>query len=551
MKLRASLLSIALIALSACGGSSDSTSRNRNGLLETTTIPGAVTTTIAGATTLPAAATTTVPAAVTTSTVAAVSTTTTVAAPQVTASTGPAPIIPTPTSTSTTSAPTTTLPKVAVEAVAKTFSEIFTDKKSCAQGGMCKVGDIGPGGGFVFNISESGFETPNIAVVNHFVEMAPISNFTSASLTSLSCNGRVASRGSLGVVATKALVDRCSLRKPIGPKLLDWYLPGEEDLYPLVDFFRNTRMLDSNGYSANIVRNLTDSIAKMSSTYFLTSIPNNCKDIPVDIFYPANFKMPFSGNGCYSPSHPDSGGFALAVRSFGPTTRPCATGGPCKTGDVGPHGGFVIQKYPGPGSPGLTFQPFFEAMTQSESLTVGPWCGRTGGALRNLSTRVGAGASNSETLRNDQWTGLPCDVVLTDFGQDNVRFAEGFVPSVEELSLLCIGVQKIKTLDPLARQQCGISSDFKNYNTDAHIDVAINSSHCPIAIVCRENRIGSFSKGKIDSIWTSSSKDGLPYVVTFGGSVKIQAPYLLNGQTFNDSRAVTIRFYAFDAVLAK
>jgi hypothetical protein len=526
MKLRTTLLVSALVALAACGGSTDSASRNRNSLLATTTIPGAVTSTIAGSTTLPGA--TTVPSATTT---------------------GLPVLVPVPTTTSTTSAPTTTLPKVVAEAVAKTFSDIFSTNKRCADGGMCQIGDVGPGGGIVFNVSETGFETPNVAVVNHFVEMAPINRFSDSSLTRIRCSGSLNNKTNISLDVTNALINSCNLRKLVGPRLSDWYLPGAVDLEPIIEFFRKPVATDREGKLNLGVRATTDSLARMQSTFFLTSIPNKCRDIPVDIFYPANPLLQFSGNACYKPSRPGSDGYALAVRSFGSTIRPCATGGPCKTGDVGPRGGIVFAVAQGPGT-ATTGKPaaFFEALTQPEFLTVGPWCGPIGESLRNLSSKVGFGQKNSETLKNDQWTGLPCDVLLTDFNQESLGYSGGFVPSVDEMRLLCAATKNLKRLDSIAQRQCGISNENLGQGNP---NERFRTSRCPIAVVCKENRTGDSSKRAVTTIWTSSSLNGQPLAVSFNGMPGPQPPYALVGQMFNDSRAVSIPFFAFDAILAK
>lgn len=533
MKLRTATVAAALLLLASCGGSSDSASRNRNGLLETTTIADA----------------TTLPAVVTSSSLAAVVTTTTVASPQVTASTGPATIVPTPTSTSTTPTSTTTLPKVVAEAVAKTFSEIFPDKKRCADGGMCRIGDTGPGGGIVFNISDTGFVTPDVAIVNHFVEMAPINNFTESSLSRFQCDGGLSNKTTFSLDVTNSLIKNCKLRQVNGPKLSDWSLPSATDLVPIIEFFQNPVKINSDGNLNMATRATIDSMVKMKSTFFLTAIPNKCREIPVDIFYPANPTLQFPVDPCYRPSHPGSEGYALAVRSFGPTTRPCAIGGPCKSGDVGPHGGitFPVQQGPGGAPIGKTAQ-FFEALTQQEFLTIGPWCGPIGQPLRDLSSKVGFGQKNSEILRNDQWTGLPCDVLLTDFDEESFGFSGGFVPSVEEVRLLCNAAKTIKRLDATAQRQCGVSGDKLGLGNPGK---NLRMSRCPIAMVCKENVKGEASTRVVSTIWTSSSSKGLPFAVTFNGSVTPQQPYALVNQIFNDSRAISIQFYAFDAVVAK
>ena len=538
MKLRTFSLATLLVFIAACGGNSESSSRNRNGLLDSsTTLATATTTSITGST-LPTSPTTTA-----TLTVA----TTTVPEPQVTTTTGPALIVPTPTSTSTSLVTTTTVPKVIAEAVAKTFSDIFPTTKTCALGGMCKLGDIGPGGGIVFNISEAGFETPDVAIANHFVEMAPIN---SSSLSKMRCNENVGNKALSAPETTKWLVDRCNLRRPSGPRLSGWTLPNAEDVYPLIQFFQDPSFPESKGSPNLSKRAFTDSIAKLTATYFLTSVPNDCRDIPVQIFFPANLSFQIGSSDCIETSTSWNGGIALAVRSFGPTTRSCAVGGPCKPGDVGPHGGIVISPtgFGGGGSAAQT-TIFLEAMTVPEFLSVGPWCGPVGEPLRNLPTKPGSGEKNTKALMNDRITGLPCDVTLLGPNQRRMSFVRGFIPSVDELKDLCKVAKGLKRLAPLAQRQCGLSSDYSQFDKDDY--ARVSSSRCPIAIVCKENMKGVSARGTIGTIWTSSTRDGKPFSVKFDGTIVAQDPYILNNQTFNDSRAVTIPFYSFEAVSAR
>jgi hypothetical protein len=187
-------------------------------------------------------------------------------------------------------------------------------------------------------------------------------------------------------------------------------------------------------------------------------------------------------------------------------------------------------------------------LTQPEFLTVGPWCGPIGEPLRNLPSKVGFGLKNSQTLENDQWTGLPCDVLLTDFNQESLDYFVGFVPSADEVRLLCAATKNLKRLDSIAQRQCGISNEQLGSASQSQ---NIRMSRCPIAMVCRENRTGDFSRRAVTTIWTSSSVNGQPISVSFNGTPGPQAPYVLVGQTFNDSRAVSIPFYSFDAILAK
>ncbi len=539
MKLRTSFLLAAVLALSACGGSSDTSSRNRNGLLETTTTAGPSTSTIAIATTVPT----------TTTAILESGQTTTSLVSQATASTGPPAIIPTPTSPSTTTVPTPIVPAAVQIAAAKSFSEIFSSKNDCAKGGMCRIGDTGPGGGIVFNISEIGFETPDISVVNHFVELTPLITASPTSLSTIRCSASPAKiKSHLSLEITNFLVKNCGLRKPSGPKLSDWYLPGANDLVPIVEFFQNSSAIAADNRESRQFRYYADQLHQMKSTYFFTSIPNSCRDIPVNVFFPANTRMPFISNDCYQTLRFDGAvGFALAVRSFGPTTRNCAIGGPCKTGDLGPHGGIVVHS-PLLKPPVGQSTTFLEALTQPEYINIGPWCGPVGGSLKDLSTSIGMGPTNSQLLKNDMWTGLPCDVVLTGSKREAVGFAKGFVPSLEELKLLCTATTTLKRLEPVAQKQCGINLDIGKYIRSSE---NILSSHCPIGIACQVNIKGESSYSSINSIWTSSSKKGVPYVLRLNGAIANQIPFALINQKYNDSRAFTIPFYSFDAVLAK
>lgn len=509
MKFRTTLLVSALVALSACGGSSDSASRNRNGLLDATTVPVAAT--------LPSAPTTT----------------------------GLPILVPVPTSSSTTSAPTTTIAQVVVEASAKTFKDAFS-RGDCGRGGMCQISSgeerntRGPKGGWIIGISEAGFSTKDPAVSNHFLEMGP-------PVKVRACNEAIGPKSTTSQELTRALIDTRCVNTPALRD--DWYIPGDEEIQYVLDFYRD--QLATNSRQAQPFREAfyqrfltTSTTCGLGTTFFF----------PLHDFVTKPVTCP-SKKGLSALSRDT---WITPVRSFGPTVRACALGGPCKTGDVGPTGGIVINSGIADGSR----YKFFEAMTSPEYLRVGAWCGPFYDSID--ARKPESGLLNTASLFSDGTSGLPCDVVLgadnrTDFSQSLTTMDRSFfVPATWELKLLCTATQTMKRLDSLARRQCGISKDF---NRESDLGELRKTSICPISIYCK-NENGEFAKQEIDFVWTSSlvragsgriiKEDGLINAWSFRQSIMVsRAMYKVNRLTENTSRGITLPFREFTALVAK
>jgi hypothetical protein len=541
MKLRSTLLVSALVALSACGGSSDTASRNRNGLLDATSIPGAGTTIVLGATTLPTVATTSVPAVGTT----AVAAPTTTAPPQAPTTTSLPVLIPVPTSNSTIPATTTTIARVVVEATAKTFKDAFS-KGGCGTGGMCKIsvpgnGEKGPKGGWIIGVSEAGFATKDPAVANHFLEMG-------APVKVQACNKPVQTNSMTSQERTKELLETRCITTPALQG--DWYIPGDEEIQYVLDFSRN--YLSSNSKQAQPFR-------EAFYQKFLTT-STTC-GLGTTFFYPIHdfISKPATCLNDRGLSVMTRDAWITPVRSFGPTIRACAVGGPCKTGDIGPNGGIVVNS----GIQVGTFNKFFEAMTSAEYLRVGAWCGPFYDSLNKKPGSIESGRENTASLFNDGTSGLPCDVVLSN--KDITTFvpplttlhASLFVPAAWELKLLCTATQSMKRLDSLSQKQCGISRDFKKKESVEQR----RHSDCPVSIYCTNER-GEFTKQVVDFVWTSSpvgagknlimKEDGTINGWSFGESKMTKRPmYRIGNNKENTSRGITLPFREFTALVSK
>ena len=141
--------------------SGDTAIRVRSAATPTTVAP--TTTTTVAATTTTVATTTTTVAATTTTTVAP---TTTTVAPTTTTTVAP---------TTTTVAPTTTTVAATTTTTVAPTTTTTTVALTCAQGGVCAVGDTGPGGGVVFYVALSNFTSTGSAcnTACKYMEAAP------------------------------------------------------------------------------------------------------------------------------------------------------------------------------------------------------------------------------------------------------------------------------------------------------------------------------------------------------------------------------------------
>jgi len=362
----------------------------------TTTVAPTTTTTVAPTTTTTVAPTTTTTVAPTTTTTVAPTTTTTVAplaAPAFTlsssseskaqnvaiagytiSSTGGviasyaiSPAAPAGTSFSTstgllTGTPTTvqgaTVYTITATNATSTATQTFTltVRVPCAQGGVCAVGDTGPGGGKVFYVHASGTFAcgATLASLCKYLEVAPntwsggsadptklwaISAHQSSDISTIANNNPayndVLGIG-LGYINSLAIVGQGNdtttaagaARAYAGGSQSDWYLPTTAELNVLCQWARNVAQSVTTVCTGGTLNTGTGASGGFSTDNYWSSSEY------------ANFawSQDFSTGGQYFSSKSNS----LYVRPVRAFSAQCANGGVCAVGDTGPGGGKVF-----------------------------------------------------------------------------------------------------------------------------------------------------------------------------------------------------------------
>ena len=162
-------------------------------------------------------------------------------------------------STSTASSTITQSPTT-VDATSTTTTIIVTTTTAaptCAQGSVCQLGDVGPGGGVVFYVHPGGGTFacgPTLSLKCRYLEAAPSSGpsawidekfiWSGTTKTSIGSSARAVAVGS-GFKNTEAMIAQdatpnragTAARAYLGPKnLSDWYLPSKDELIALCSF---------------------------------------------------------------------------------------------------------------------------------------------------------------------------------------------------------------------------------------------------------------------------------------------------------------------------
>ena len=126
-----------------------------------------------------------------------------------------------------------------------------SDVVACKDGGLCKVGDIGPGGGTVFYVA------PDLLIA-YGMQWRYIEAYTSFRGTVTLCRypdrERVETYGSFGsgYENTQALVKHCGAPQTLGYRIgnkTDWYIPGFDEL----EFAAKYLKLNGEYWSSQVV----------------------------------------------------------------------------------------------------------------------------------------------------------------------------------------------------------------------------------------------------------------------------------------------------------
>jgi hypothetical protein len=204
---------------------------------------------------------------------------------------------------------------------------------SCAAGGVCAVGETGPGGGVVFYVQAAGGTFScgaTLASTCRYLEAAPTTGTISWSDAQYVWSGNTstligsAAQGEgvgTGYKNTEAIVAQSStanragtiVRAYRGPNnLSDWYLPSKGELNEL---YRERVRVGGNS-----------AVSYWSST-----------EVDANVAWMQHFYNGFQGDDAKSIGTY----YVRPVRAFGGTLT-CADGGICAVGDTGPGGGVVF-----------------------------------------------------------------------------------------------------------------------------------------------------------------------------------------------------------------
>jgi hypothetical protein len=331
-------------------------------------------------------------------------------------------------------APTTIAPTT-------TAAAITTKGTTCATGGKCKVGDVGPAGGFVFHVStaSTGIET--------YLEAIPqrvgAGQQCDANTTKLP-NAASLQIGD-GLANTTAIYEVCgtghsrSIIKNNKYYNRDWFIPTVGEMKAFV--------AQANAFKSPLAPNLSaDQCLWTSSGPAL--VPG--KEMTI-------LAMRGNANGTYYSNTPVSSAcdvqpirsftstaVAQSVTTTTPTTLPpkpaptttvaaatnttCAAGGTCKIGDTGPGGGIVFYVAPAP----QPWGQFLEAPTKNIA-TNQFWCDNVATDIPGAqATALGSGRQN--TVDMDAACKSGAGQAAADFvygGKD-----DWYLPSKDELNAM-------------------------------------------------------------------------------------------------------------------
>ena len=333
---------------------------------------------------------------------------------------------------------------------------------SCAEGGACVVGDVGPGGGIVFYVAPSGgtFACGRaLQSTCRYLEAAPTSGpsawtdatyaWSGVTNVAIGADAGGASIGA-GYKNTIAMVTQSSAasragtisRAYRGPQAMrDWYLPSKDELNQL--------------YLAAML------VGGFAAATYWSSTEIDATDPWVH------------GFGTGSPgSASKAGAFRVRpIRAFGGAAG-CADGGSCVVGDTGPGGGVIYyvatSEFSSPGSDCGSYCLYLEAAPlPSGGDVLLSW---STGANQSLSVSgadgiaIGTGRQNTLDIRAQTGNVAASSAAMYAYEYTTEGASDWFLPSSQELNLMST---------PLARVYTGVAFDWYWSSTEDNSGAAV------------------------------------------------------------------------------
>ncbi|CAN2176641.1 hypothetical protein MCEMRE26_00182 [Candidatus Nanopelagicaceae bacterium] len=326
---------------------------------------------------------------------------------------------------------------------------------TCAQGGACAVGDIGPAGGRVFYASVATFSCgASMSELCNYLEAAPktwsgsgsdpskfwqlgaqqtvnISEVVDESVA----NNSIATLG-LGYKNSIKIVDAGNgsataagaARAYTGGSKSDWYLPNNAEMNFLCQWARGVP-LDSTKVCTGGTNNADFS----TGDYWTSSEYNN-----------SNAWRTWMGRGNQTPGEKNLVDSTYSVRPIRSFSRSCAGGGLCKVGDIGPGGGRVYYVAPTTFAcgPTLNLTCKYLEVAQASWNTYYPepsmvWSTVTTGSITGGGTAIGTGYRNTLSIISQGAGTSPAGERVRAYrGIGPVPVSDWYMASIDELEAM-------------------------------------------------------------------------------------------------------------------
>ena len=355
-----------------------------------------------------------------------------------------------------------------------------TSNDKCSNGGsatVCKVGDIGPGGGIVF------YDAGKEEYWGRYLEMAPQScegvryawrpagnskTIYNDSQGQTAAELRVLAKGiGMGKVNTRIITVALGAGKyaaKYAEDLVcngrdDWFLPSKDELDTAY-----------NRLAQNRVGSKDTPIGGFNKGYYWTSTDYNDKTAWSQYFMDGQqFDRVQTMDGNKTPPNPFR---VRAIRAFGmnSATRTCAEGGICKLGDTGPGGGRVFYVAPDLFMVNGKDARYMELYPEGFQFTFGE-CERKKQLIATRS-EIGSGSKNTQLLAK----------ICPGMTKTSVQIRNAydwFIPSIEELKLASKFIDELELEIPVP-QMNGQSMDSFWSSTTVGQEAAIAMAYMNI-----------------------------------------------------------------------